>query len=151
MISIHAPANGATGHKSFVSTASSFQSTLRRTERRKISRNREVRTTISIHAPTNGATSVNNFSDGINRFQSTLRRTERLQCIPVSFSYSSFQSTLRRTERPQLLCKIKLFTIISIHAPANGATDSLKAANKVVAISIHAPANGATLYHFLNH
>ena len=101
-ISIHAPANGATSHDN-----TGFH-----------------RHDISIHAPANGATvqthytlddiifqstlrqterlSVREYDAVSFEFQSTLRRTERHSCEWTYFHIVLFQSTLRRTERPRL-------------------------------------------------
>ena len=55
-----------------------------------------------------------------------------------------FQSTLPRRERPYLpLCLCQKF-LISIHAPAKGATASMLIPLARSKISIHAPAKGAT-------
>ena len=100
-------------------------------------------------------------------FQSTLRRTERLIFCNFVLSLNDFnprsgersdsnllqnmqhlllfQSTLRRTERLKYdTDKMELISI-SIHAPANGATDTPHRVAKMYEISIHAPANGATM------
>ena len=119
---IHAPANGATEDQ--------HQAT-------------EVHP-ISIHAPANGATACSLLiccflyfnprsgerSDGqdclilddIRPFQSTLRRTKRLYSRAREKRNMRFQSMLRRTERPSSFGKSRSFQLISIHAPANGAT-----------------------------
>ena len=56
-----------------------------------------------------------------------------------------FQSTLPRRERHQELRKILRMYIISIHAPAKGATTASRNLRFCQKISIHAPAKGATL------
>ena len=80
LISIHAPANGATAQRHDEQTRLLFQSTLRRTERR----SRECLCTVG------------------QEFQSTLRRTERLCAIRLGVADLLFQSTLRRTERQDI-------------------------------------------------
>ena len=83
-----------------------------------------------------------------------------------------FQSTLPRGERPFFLAIIQPSSVISIHAPARGATinqhiiaiyqqnfnprsregsdpDRRPACTCSCRISIHAPARGATLYHLV--
>ncbi len=77
-------------------------------------------------------------------FQSTLPRRERL--IPSGFMSfaSTFQSTLPRRERPSLTLICPVLFIISIHAPAKGATNESKSCGNDIKISIHAPAKGAT-------
>ena len=78
---------------------------------------------ISIHAPASGATDIIGRDVRTVQFQSTLPRVERL----IAFSLSSkdiaeFQSTLPRVERPLACSENALNDLISIHAPASGAT-----------------------------
>ena len=82
---------------------------------------------ISIHTPTKGATATFDFIEGRRTFQSTLPRRERL-C--------------------HTCCRLGL--IISIHAPARGATVLETISGKEVPISIHAPARGATIFQHFN-
>ena len=56
-----------------------------------------------------------------------------------------FQSTLPRRERPYLGFRVTKGSLISIHAPAKGATELFWCRLCVKHISIHAPAKGATL------
>ena len=123
MISIHAPARGATAIWAILHCKVKFQSTLPRGERQDASMTdvstwqfqstlpRGERRTlpfssphahqISIHAPARGATSVKCFVIRMVKFQSTLPRGERL--ITANKLIRSFA--------------------ISIHAPARGATN----------------------------
>ena len=55
-----------------------------------------------------------------------------------------FQSTLPRGERPCLPCSLVHGILISIHAPARGATCGFPVISAICFISIHAPARGAT-------
>ncbi len=55
-----------------------------------------------------------------------------------------FQSTRLREARHQPQGLILTDELISIHAPAGGATKSLRVAQSQYDISIHAPAGGAT-------
>ena len=122
-ISIHAPTNGAT------------KMTI-------INKNPRY---ISIHAPTNGATRQPMYKGyGCRHFNP--RSDERSDSDSVIDPQSTvvFQSTLRRTERPQLLAAVTFSAIISIHAPTNGATNSVAVPLCDDTISIHAPTNGAT-------
>ena len=99
-ISIHAPTKGATEVPDGLIMAMGFQSTLPRRER-------PVST---------------KFACSSIRFQSTLPRRERpsrLQYVPISFR---FQSTLPRRERQDRIAYTANGYIISIHAPAKGAT-----------------------------
>ena len=147
---------------------SEFQSTLRRTERRRSRIMLYRDSTISIHAPTNGATQpsllasyqVSVFQSTLRRterppsglnvglvlllFQSTLRRTERLAEGLADSTPNTFQSTLRRTERHSHVVPLCPDPDISIHAPTNGATRSRIMLYRDSTISIHAPTNGAT-------
>ena len=56
MVSIHAPAKGATGFPVFISGACKFQSTLPRRERHMILLTDDPEIHVSIHAPAKGAT-----------------------------------------------------------------------------------------------
>ncbi len=101
IISIHAPAKGATGRF----------------------RTSPEMLNISIHAPAKGATDVNFYLRlQYRRFQSTLPRRER----PINHGRGScgkgFQSTLPRRERPCHFNVCRRVVFISIHAPAKGAT-----------------------------
>ena len=122
---------------------------------------------ISIHAPANGATRTIIYTIAFGKFQSTLRRTERRSRPIKAQRYIAFQSTLRRTERPAGSDDSYYNLYISIHAPANGATFTMRDAlvskqfqstlrrterpadlasfYNISQISIHAPANGATI------
>ena len=144
MISIHAPAKGAT-----ISCPSKV-----------------LFCNISIHAPAKGATIVPVIQSNPNTFQSTLPRRERricylLHCRRSDFNPRSregsdlsqskqsiqrylFQSTLPRRERRSWMRSQIRVCIISIHAPAKGATQIIWNYWKIYSISIHAPAKGAT-------
>ena len=100
-----------------------------------------------------------------NMFQSTLPRRERPQkasegTSPPCFNPRSregsdgqgklsdkldavFQSTLPRRERPTADYQINRL-IVSIHAPAKGATSPSSKMALAINVSIHAPAKGAT-------
>ena len=99
---------------------------------------------ISIHAPARGATlyKLNKKYDG--KFQSTLPRGERPKPEKMNFITLLFQSTLPRGERRTKNGNKFKITIISIHAPARGATDDDDDQDDDDYISIHAPARGAT-------
>ena len=99
MISIHAPARGAT------------KLAFKRNGRWEISIHAPARgatyeeldqfagDSISIHAPARGATSMNTRDVIDNQFQSTLPRGERLMDIKDAHKVIEFQSTLPRGER----------------------------------------------------
>ena len=120
-------------------------------------------TAISIHAPAKGATMRFTRNHPAHQsFQSTLPRRERPAVCSRHPGGVKFQSTLLRRERRDYLVFLEDFNprsregsdahgcdaccavIISIHAPAKGATTHgiVLAVNKD--ISIHAPAKGAT-------
>ena len=122
-ISIHAPAKGATltgclcrscqrnfnprsregsdsSFTGFCVGCSLFQSTLPRRERL----DRQIRCCVEYE------------------FQSTLPRRERPRTSGRCWTIEPFQSTLPRRERPPGLCAWSRRSVISIHAPAKGAT-----------------------------
>ena len=99
-------------------------------------------------------------------FQSTLPRRERQFVKHQQFKITKFQSTLPRRERPGafwhdlllLLCfnprsregsdqaavQYVRKSMVSIHAPAKGATRMMPVHSVPGLVSIHAPAKGAT-------
>ena len=122
MISIHAPAKGATIGWWVVAMLIVFQSTLPRRERRYKDARRFSPSKISIHAPAKGATAM----------------TEPQQ---KDFEISIHAPAKGAT---QLEAWIKQLIKISIHAPAKGATVGDAKITHADIISIHAPAKGAT-------
>ena len=146
-ISIHAPARGATCILSVCNNIGD----------------------ISIHAPARGATLLPPSLHLLQRyfnprsregsdwwmplpeppeelFQSTLPRGERQNAAVKIARYVKFQSTLPRGERPGCCGCWGGGRIISIHAPARGATRYMGEKQSYRSISIHAPARGATLF-----
>ena len=135
-------------------------------------------TAISIHAPARGATIFSIRLPASHLFQSTLPRGERLPSYSDSCFAVIFQSTLPRGERRSSSVQSSNFgdfnprsregsdevlnesaastLLISIHAPARGATGKRGILGIFKWISIHAPARGATkredVYfpHFVN-
>ena len=124
MVSIHAPAKGATR-----------PTTAHRSQRR-----------VSIHAPAKGATRHRCSLDASRlMFQSTLPRRERRSADNVRRSARDlFQSTLPRRERRLDSSHPVCPDDVSIHAPAKGATADAWHAYAGYKVSIHAPAKGAT-------
>ena len=123
LVSIHAPAGGAT----FNPTPT------------------DKSTVVSIHAPAGGATSCACFSDVAPEcFNPRARRGRDLR---VQFNYTnqiSFNPRARRG-RDSVIAFIVALVVVSIHAPAGGATPCRIAASPgPVRVSIHAPAGGAT-------
>ncbi len=167
LISIHAPAQGATACPSAAKTAEVFQPTLPHRERRKIGPVVPDVYYISTHAPAQGATAQfwgvpqrrRHFNPRSrtgsdrphiaippvdNAFQSTLPHRERLYGLISAAGEVPFQSTLPHRERPAPPLSPRKTWIISTHAPAQGATDPSPMALLRHTISIHAPAQGAT-------
>ena len=99
---------------------------------------------ISIHAPARGATKTYENILSLEEFQSTLPRGERPLGRRLWRCLSQFQSTLPRGERRYFDYESFGRDLISIHAPARGATFGTAAVALFIAISIHAPARGAT-------
>ena len=122
-ISIHAPARGATKIWIFFYVSSQFQSTLPRGERHHPAVRDYRKLKISIHAPARGAT------------PSSL--------LPVPESRISIHAPARGAtyRRPLEMA----YNYISIHAPARGATQITRFRFPLFLISIHAPARGATI------
>ncbi len=131
MISIHAPAKGATLIVNEARSILEFQSTLPRRERRGSRLMSTSTVMISIHAPAKGATRPVQVDSVLLQFQSTLPRRERHHLIasrpyrlfnfnPRSREGSDvyisvkqtdctiFQSTLPRRERQHLLTSFRL-------------------------------------------
>ena len=80
LVSIHAPAKGATsGTVKIADAEQEFQSTLPRRERLEALEDLEILTVVSIHAPAKGATQLSYGIGGQTMFQSTLPRRERQQ------------------------------------------------------------------------
>ena len=80
---------------------------------------------ISIHAPAKGATRSRRKRGCSGRFQSTLPRRERLLQASIIKRFDNFNPRSREGSDTALKPKT-LGGIISIHAPAKGATSSLK-------------------------
>ena len=101
----------------------SFQSTLPRRERPKLSIDGYMDYLISIHAPAKGATAGKTMIiDGIRDFNPRSREGSDLPCQLRIICKMEFQSTLPRRERPDTLEAVFRPVYISIHAPAKGAT-----------------------------
>ena len=125
VISIHAPARGATGQSDSVRAVVriSIHAPARGATRRNGRGLPEE--TISIHAPARGATTDGILLSSSNLFQSTLPRGERLSQLTYQRGGFRFQSTLPRGERQFRFRSLAYTSGISIHAPARGATAQL--------------------------
>ena len=100
MISIHAPARGATYAAGTITETEKFQSTLPRGERPVPISTQRFPRRISIHAPARGATRpCRVIHHNAASFQSTLPRGERRETSVLLTALITFQSTLPRGER----------------------------------------------------
>ena len=122
-ISIHAPAKGATWQERMSNTAHQR---------------------ISIHAPAKGATLVEYLQAKGQTFQSTHpRRVRHFMATTTSDIQKHFNPRTREgcdLEQNKAVQSL----LISIHAPAKGATRKHRIKGRAKDISIHAPAKGAT-------
>ena len=121
-VSIHAPARGATqgGNQQVLFV------------------------TVSIHAPARGATFFAHPLIMPVVFQSTHPHGVRLQCVVHLADIGKFQSTHPHGVRLGWMMRNPRRVIVSIHAPARGATTKQYNTFRPVKVSIHAPARGAT-------
>ena len=122
LISIHAPARGATQITDEVVAVGAFQSTLPRGERPFRKPCRFTTITISIHAPARGATERADDHDLLPQFQSTLPRGERPGHTQFRASDSHFNPRSREGSDVGGCGRCVAGLSISIHAPARGAT-----------------------------
>ena len=157
---------GATTQFSEIFILLRFQSTLPRGERRQEQSPVAADIKISIHAPARGATSFTWRMSVRSRFQSTLPRGERQRSARYWRQDMNFNPRSREgSDTGGIVTSV--LRLISIHAPARGATETLSKApyisqfqstlpqgerrswmhwiNGWSPISIHAPARGATL------
>ena len=121
-ISIHAPAWGATVPAGDYQCGHGFQSTLPHGERPNLMSLFYATGDISIHAPAWGATAAPLLTTINWGFQSTLPHGERPNRRAYCHRISLFQSTLPHGERPYQYPHDAVRQVISIHAPAWGAT-----------------------------
>ena len=121
LVSIHAPARGATT----------------------VSRQLATYPVVSIHAPARGATKHIDSKTFLLEFQSTHPRGVRLFAFAV-FSYFERFNPRTREGCDLLLYLVECPVDVSIHAPARGATNEIVENDESVIVSIHAPARGAT-------
>ncbi len=145
MISIHAPARGATPHHSPLLSSGLYFNPRSREGSDVLERvfmpitfyfnprsregsdfygktHTKQNAHISIHAPARGATTSGDAKQVPSIFQSTLPRGERLRTTRWMGRAKRFQSTLPRGERLSFFDTFFIYQIISIHAPARGAT-----------------------------
>ncbi len=187
-VSIHAPARGATVAIGAVEADSQFQSTRPRGARLHFQAGLVAVGAVSIHAPARGATEADaDLLDGC-LFQSTRPRGARPIAADLRDIVTLFQSTRPRGARRGITiylsgvacfnpraragrdgdaAMVQLVDMVSIHAPARGATDTprwtrhwkgsfnpraragrdntvYRFTTNALGVSIHAPARGAT-------
>ena len=122
IISIHAPAKGATPRPLKLSSILLFQSTLPRRERRLVIEKSSATFTFQSTLPRRERQDFGERWHPVAKFQSTLPRRERQSKFVQSPLYFKFQSTLPRRERRERISDSLVCKFISIHAPAKGAT-----------------------------
>ena len=122
LISIHAPAKGATSDWERQRREKQFQSTLPRRERLRQHFYATPEYVISIHAPAKGATSSGVTPHRPAPFQSTLPRRERQRTERAEArNGDDFNPRSREGSDGRVMIEQDV-TTISIHAPAKGAT-----------------------------
>ena len=122
-VSIHAPARGATGRPP----------------------GRAYLCSVSIHAPARGATCPRGIIYPLRpRFNSRTREGCDRAGTEETEEYRQFQFTHPRGVRPLLSLSSLSLSLVSIHAPARGATFAQPRRPLQPHVSIHAPARGAT-------
>ena len=146
IISIHAPAKGATSFGvNHVSAIIKFQSTLPRRERRFLMCGCHPTPHISIHAPAKGATrGAPYWLDADNHFNPRSREGSDSGCMAIWIRSCNFNPRSREGSDGREAAANKERVMISIHAPAKGATAAIYGTRNPKDISIHAPAKGAT-------
>ena len=99
---------------------------------------------VSIHAPARGATRCFVIFCRVRKFQSTHPHGVRHRNWYLLCDGSGFNPRTR-TGCDYLHIGFGRTVLVSIHAPARGATKTGKPATPHIAVSIHAPARGATM------
>ena len=123
-VSIHAPARGATAEQfPKIHIFSQFQSTRPRGARRFRILSFSAVTAVSIHAPARGATSRRAHGASKSRcFNPRARAGRDAICVVRKRRRIMFQSTRPRGARHSSLLYRWVPSLVSIHAPARGAT-----------------------------
>ena len=165
-VSIHAPARGATPPICLSCCSAWFQSTRPRGARRKNTRFWGVFQQVSIHAPARGATHNNKqqtITTGVSihapargatlwrfygvthsrGFNPRAREGRDFRFLSKNICYICFNPRAREG-RDDVIFRPRDGDIVSIHAPARGATAVVRRLLRLFQVSIHAPARGAT-------
>ena len=123
-----------------------FQSTLPQGERHVIRVDDVTSKPISIHAPARGATNKSIWScKPIEYFNPRSRKGSDLELFYNKTTLDDFNPRSRKGSDDIASSYPYAMVIISIHAPARGATSIMVAKVEFWIISIHAPARGATV------
>ncbi len=123
-VSIHAPARGATRGRRLAADDCP----------------------VSIHAPARGATAARTVPASASACFNPRARTGRDEVRDtIDVLDAVFQSTRPHGARPDATREVATDAIVSIHAPARGATRYRIVPSKSSPVSIHAPARGATV------
>ncbi len=148
LVSIHAPARGATFDQ-FFSIAFCYVSIHAPARGATISKaGFHAVQSVSIHAPARVRPKAHIVPKPTIRFQSTHPHGVRRRINITSASKTGFNPRTPHGVRLQV-CSLQVCSMqVSIHAPARGATLSSPCAGPPFRVSIHAPARGATLIHF---
>ncbi len=121
-----------------------FQFTRPQGARRVARRPDRVRQGVSIHAPARGATLPVSSLSAHAGFQFTRPQGARPADAPAPIVEREFQFTRPQGARPSAIGHDGVPLVVSIHAPARGATADRMARVSDTIVSIHAPARGAT-------
>jgi len=119
---IHAPARGGDTTRPCDKAATLFQSTPPRGGRREGPYAARLRLAVSIHAPARGATDAAGGNEALTEFQSTPPRGGRPRLVLPYRGALKFQSTPPRGGRLWDIWLSASILLVSIHAPARGAT-----------------------------
>ncbi len=147
LVSIHAPARGATtsGHRC-AAPGPGFNPRAREGRDLELVLGGRLQRVVSIHAPARGATRERLVC--VRRSPVSIHAPARGATCIASATFAGlprFQSTRPRGARPQSLGVCHEQRNVSIHAPARGATGGCATAQETtLVVSIHAPARGAT-------
>ena len=145
IVSIHAPARGATRRSGTRPKPPPFQSTRPHGARQGLPWRQAKHRGVSIHAPARGATCPGQFFDACQARFNPRARTGRDYFSTVELERSRCFNPRARTGRDaQLPHQHPAQARVSIHAPARGATLGGGGLTVDQGVSIHAPARGAT-------
>ncbi len=146
MVSIHAPARGATLIWRIHSRTGSFQSTRPRGARPRQPALQSSITTFQSTRPRGARRDTSSTDPHHRQFQSTRPRGARLRSLKTCRAARAFQSTRPRGARPSPSAPPGMDRRFNPRARA-GRDDRRRGNNTIRGVSIHAPARGATCIH----